>query len=275
MRPCPAARARRRALVALAGVLALMLVAAACGDDDDNASTGGSGGGSGPPLEGTAWELSADSPLGVTTANVTLTAQFEDGTVSGYSGCNTYNGPYTVDGSDMTIGPDLASTQMACPGAQMEVEQEFLTRLSQVAGFEIDNDTLTLSDDEGEVLLRFQATDRPAAIQGEWEVTGYYAGTAITSVLGDATLTAEFGEDGTVSGNTGCNTFSGPYEIDGENITIGPLATTLAACPTPELDRQQANYLAALDLARTFEVAGGQLTLFREGHTIAVSYVTG
>jgi heat shock protein HslJ len=262
-----------RVLLCLSGVL--VLVAAGCGDDDD-AETGSSDqSDGGPPLEGTTWQLTADAPLGVALAGAGVTARFEDGKLSGRSGCNEYNGTYEVDGDALTIGPNIASTDMACPAPQMAVEQAYLSRLPKVASFTIDVDTLTLADDGGETVLTYEATDAAQAIQGEWEVTSYYAGTAITSVLGGATLTAEFSSDGTVSGNTGCNTFNGPYEIDGENITIGPLATTLAACATPELDQQQANYLAALDLARTFEVAGGQLTLFREGHTIAVSYVTG
>jgi heat shock protein HslJ len=279
----PHPRPRRRASVlrtaaCLSGVF--LLVAAGCGDDDtetgasnEGAGSGGSGG-SGPPLEGTAWQLTADAPLGVALAGVGVTAQFEDGKLTGNSGCNQYNGTYEVDGDALTIGSDIASTQIACPAPQMAVERVYLTRLPKVASFEIDGDALTLSDEGGETLLTYEAIDAAAAIRSEWEVTGYYAGTAITSVLGGATLTAEFG-DGTVSGNTGCNTFTGPYEIDGQNITIGPLTTTLAACATPELDQQQANYLNALALARTFEVTAGRLDLFRVGHTIAVNYVSG
>jgi heat shock protein HslJ len=270
MRHSPAAHPRR-AIACLSAVL--VLVAAGCGDDD-NAETASSGEeGPGKPLEGTAWQLAADSPLGVALAGVGVTARFEDGAVSGNSGCNTYNGPYEVDGQDLTIGPDLATTEMACPAPQMAVERAYLTRLPKVASYAIDGDTLTLADEDGKTLLTFEATDPAEAIQGTWEVTGYYAGTAITSPLGGVTLTAEF-SDGRVSGNTGCNTFNGPYEIDGENITIGPLATTLAACPTPELDQQQADYLNALDLAVTFEVAAGRLDLLREGHTFAVTYVS-
>ncbi len=274
----PLAPARRRApllrvLLCLSGVLAL--VAAGCGDDG-NAETGSSGeSDGGPPLEGTTWQLTADAPLGVALANADVTARFEDGKLSGRSGCNQYSGTYEVDGDALTIGPNIASTNMACPAPQMAVEQAYLAKLPKVAGFAIDGDTLTLTNDAGDTTLKYQATDAAAAIQGQWEATSYYAGTAVTSVLGGATLTAEFGSDGTVTGNTGCNTFTGPYEIDGENITIGPLTTTLAACGTPELDQQQASYLNALDLARTFEVAAGRLDLFRDGHTIAVTYASG
>ncbi len=40
----------------------------------------------------------------------------------------------------------------------------------------------------------------------------------------------QFGSDGKVSGNGGCNQFSGTYSTDGENITFSPLIATRKAC---------------------------------------------
>jgi heat shock protein HslJ len=258
----------------LAGVSAVLLLAAGCGDDDTVDSVD-SEDASGTALEGTPWVLSADAPLGVALEAVAVTAQFDDGRLSGHSGCNSYTASYEVDGDSLTIGPDIAGTNMACPPAQSAIERAYLARLPKVTGYEIDGDTLTMKDDEGETILRFEATDSAQAIQGEWTVTSYYdGGTAITSVLGGVTMTAEF-SDGTVSGSTGCNSYNSPYEVDGQDITIGPFASTLAACGSPELDTQQNNFLAALELARTFEVAGDRLDLFREDGGYAVSFTSG
>jgi heat shock protein HslJ len=258
----------------LAAVVVVLLLGAACGDDDDTVSSVAPDDSSGTPLERTTWVLSADAPLGVASDAIAVTAQFQDGRLSGHSGCNRYTAPYTVDGDLLTIGPEIGGTSMACPPAQMAVEQAYVGRLPQVTGFAIDGNTLTMTDDEGDTILRYEATEGSEAIQGDWEVTSYYAGNAVTSVLGGVTMTAKF-EDGTVSGTTGCNSFNGPYELDGQDITIGPLASTLAACPTPELDTQETNYLNALQLAKTFQVTGDQLDLFREGGTYAVSFVSG
>jgi heat shock protein HslJ len=271
---------RHRARVAAALGAVLLLALAGCGDDDTATSAGsgngnssGSGSSGGSALEGTSWILSTDAPLGVALEAIAVTAQFKDGRLTGNSGCNSYGTTYEVDGDSLTVGPEIESTQMACPPAQMLVEQAYLARLPKVAGFSIDGNELTLTDDQGETILRYEATEGAEAIQGDWTVTGYYSGNAITSVLGGVTLTAKF-EDGTVSGSTGCNTFTGTYETDGDNITMGPLATTRAACPTPELTTQESQYLIALGLARTFEVAGNRLDLFREGDTYAVSYTS-
>ena len=57
--------------------------------------------------------------------------------------------------------------------------------------------------------------------------------------------TIEFTADGTVSGFSSCNTFSGAYELDATTITFGPLATTKMACERPA-SAVEADYLAAL-----------------------------
>ena len=242
-----------------------LIGAGTCGDDDDDDDEATAASASASPavdLEGTAWALTAEAPLGVSLENVSVTARFEDGTLAGQSGCNQYTTSYEVDGPSLTVGADIAGTRMACP-AETAVEEAYLERLPQVASYTIAGNILTLADDDGESILEYEAT-AGEGIVGSWTVTSYYAGDAVTSVLGGVELTAEFAT-GEVSGTTGCNTFNGPYETDGETIEIGPLAATRAACPTEELQQQEDDYLAALQLATTFTVSGGRLDLFRPG----------
>ena len=146
-----------------------------------------------------------------------------------------------------------------------------MSRLEQTATYEIDGDALVLMDDAGETLLNFRAVEGMEAIEGAWTVTSYHAGTAITSVVGGAALTADFGDDA-VSGETGCNSFNGPVQVDGTDIQIGPLSSTLTVCPDEELSQQEADYLAALAEATSFSVAGNRLDLFREDGGYAVTF---
>jgi heat shock protein HslJ len=254
-----------RWLLAATAVVAFV-AAAGCGDDD-------SGGGSTTGLEGTTWVLSPTADIGADLGDITVTARFDSGTVSGTSGCNTYTAGYEVDGSSLTIGP-AASTRKACGPAATAVEDAYLGKLSDVASFEVDGDTLTLSDDSGDDLLVFDAVAGEDAIQGDWEAVQYYTGDAVQSVVTGSTLTATF-DNGTISGSTGCNRFSGGYAIEGETITIGPLASTLAACENDELNQQEAAYLAALEAATSFSVAGSDLELLREDGGIAVTFTKG
>jgi heat shock protein HslJ len=159
---------------------------------------------------------------------------------------------------------------MACPDPQTAVEDEYLDRLPNVASYSIEGDTLTLSDADGGALLEYAATDMAATLIGDWTVTSYYTGDAVTSVVGNVELTTTF-DDQSVSGNAGCNSFNGPYTVDGDAIEIGPLASTRAACPNDELQQQETDYLAALELATSFAVTGDRLDLFRPGGTFAAT----
>jgi heat shock protein HslJ len=273
--------ARTTLLFGLAGAASLLAVA--CGGDDDDAepsATGAALASSAPAttaadggisLEGTAWTLAADSPLGVPLGDAVVTAQFDSGTLNGESGCNTYTTPYQTSGDSLTIAPEIAVTAMACPEPQMAVEDEYLERLPRTATYTVDGSTLTLADDSGEPLLVYEATVGADAILGAWNLTSYYTGDAVTSVSGDVTLTAEFTADG-VSGNGGCNQFNGPFTVDGQSITIGPLASTRAACPDEALQQQETDYFAALEMATTFQVTGNRLDLFRPGDTYAATF---
>lgn len=268
----------RRTLVLLSVLVVAGSVLVACGGDDGGGGTSGgggasSGGGSGKdqPLEGTQWVLDQQATrLTVVTPSAVVTAQFSsDGSLTGTSGCNRYNASYTVKGSSMTIGQP-AGTLIACAAPVMRVEQAYLARLPKAQSFSIDGSVLTIATGGGQSLV-YDALDPEKALAGDWVVTGYFRPGAIVSPVAGSELTATF-DAGQISGNSGCNQYSGPYEVDDTKITIGPLASTLRACADPAVDQQEREYLAALELARTFSLDGGGLTLLREDGGIAVSF---
>jgi heat shock protein HslJ len=226
------------------------------------------------PLVGTNWVLTDKSALGVSLSGVAVTASFAEDTLAGESGCNAYNTSYSVNGRRMTIGADIATTLRACPPGPAAVERAYLTLLPKTASFEISGSTLSLSDKNGKQLLVYRASTGAKALRGRWNVTAYYSGNAITSVVGNARLTAVF-TSRNVSGNGGCNSFSGPYRASGSAIQIGPLASTLRLCGNAALDTQEAQYLSALQLATTFRVTGPQLVLLRADGGIAVELAGG
>jgi heat shock protein HslJ len=222
------------------------------------------------PLVGTHWVLSGPRVVGAASADVTVTALFDGTTVSGESGCNAYHAPYDVDGRRLSVGREVGTTLRSCPRAPTAVERTYLQRLGRVTAFRIRGNTLSLSGRAGRALLTYRATVGARAIVGRWEVTGYYTGSAITSVVPNSTLTAEFGGS-EVSGDGGCNTFGGPYTVNGTSIRIGPLNSTLRACADDALNTQEAQYLMALELAASFQVKGNRLDLLRADGGIAVT----
>jgi heat shock protein HslJ len=202
------------------------------------------------------------------------TAEFTEDQISGSGGCNRFSGGYTTDGNTIRIGP-LASTMMACVGDAMTVEADYLARLDEAATYAIKDGTLTMINDTGQVVLSYKEAV-PVTLTGTtWSANGINTGTgAVSSLVADTTVTAEFAVDGTISGNAGCNTYTGTYEVADKKMTIGPVATTKKTCE-PDVSDQEANYLAALGRVTTFTIRGDQLELRDDKGALQAGYVAG
>lgn len=109
----------------------------------------------GDPLANTSWTLGSFEPGRVPLPNTTLTLAFDgSGRVNGNAGCNTYSGPYTLNGTVLTIGP-LASTEMACEPEVMDQEQLYLGSLQRAASFDLPGGQLVIFDAAGQEILRY------------------------------------------------------------------------------------------------------------------------
>ncbi len=110
------------------------------------------------PLEGTRWVVdglvSHDAVSSVPTG-VTASLVFADGSVAVETGCNTGSGTAAITDTTITFGP-IATTRMACPDPQMEVEALVTQVLSGEVAYEIDADTLRLSNGGVGLTLRAQ-----------------------------------------------------------------------------------------------------------------------
>jgi heat shock protein HslJ len=80
-------------------------------------------------------------------------------------------------------------------------------------------------------------------------------------------INADFDDGGNVGGTNGCNRYNGPYQAGGNSISIGPLMSTMMACPDIVMKQEQV-YMTALQSANTFEIKGDVLELSGEGFTL-------
>ena len=64
-----------------------------------------------------------------------------------------------------------------------------------------------------------------------------------------------------VSGNGGCNDYTGGYQVAGQALTVDALATTGLLC-ADDVMAQEAVYLAGLQAARGYEIIGARLRIF-------------
>ena len=247
------------------GFCAGLLVLAAC-------ATSGSQAGGGD-LTGKVWALTTlnGQPLAAGTG---ISAQFtSDGKVSGSAGCNTYLGKYSVSGSTIAFGASIATTMMACPQPVMDQESAYLKMLEAARIYSVKGDQLTLNGADKMTLATYKAQTQDLA-GTNWEVVGYNNGKqAVVSVMLGTTITANFGADGNLTGNAGCNDYNGSYTVKGDQITIGPLASTRKFCNDPEgVMDQEARYLSALGTAATYRIDGNSLELRTKDGALAADF---
>ncbi|MFA9432073.1 META domain-containing protein [Egicoccus sp. AB-alg2] len=122
------------------------------------------GDGAADRLDGT-WQLrSGAGPRGEVVMNDTVDVLLTiDGTDWTGSVCNRYVArDVEVDGTALAIG-DVARTEMACLDRDvMDAEDAYLAAFAEVTGFRVDEETLTLRNDEVELVYR-RAEAREAA----------------------------------------------------------------------------------------------------------------
>jgi heat shock protein HslJ len=218
---------------------------------------------SGPALEGTSWalqQLAVDATLTEVPSDVAASLYLQDGQASGDAGCNTFSGDYALDGDTLTFGP-MMSTMMICEGEKASTEAAYLAGFPLVASYLVEGDALRLLDGGGDPVMTFAAV-ATQAIAGSWVVTSYLTDRSdMAAPIAGSLLTAVFGADGTIEGDSGCNHVSGPYTLDGDRIAIGPLASTLVACASSDLQDQETRYLAALMASNAWSQDAGVLEL--------------
>jgi len=215
-------------------------------------------------IEGPIWRLTyvrGLDPIALRDAARPVTAGFKAGRISGYSGCNQFFGPYTVDRDRVVIGR-LAGSMMACEERAMAVENAVHAALSGTFRYVLADRHLTLLSGT-EPVLTFEAEPAPALEGVTWKITGFNNGRqAVVSPLSDTALSVTF-KDGFVEGSAGCNTFRATYTAQADRIVIGPAAVTRMTCAGDGVMRQEREFLSALASATTWGFMGKQLDMHR------------
>lgn len=125
-------------------------------------------------------------------------------------------------------------------------------------------------------LLVLAACATPPGSPGNGFTTPELAGTrwVITSIDGRAptgpALTADFGNDGRVSGDAGCNSYSGPFIQDGRSVQFGELLSTRRACVDAARQRQETRLLNILQGPTTLRLSRSSRLTVRgeEGYVV-------
>jgi len=107
----------------------------------------------------------------------------------------------------------------------------------------------------------------PSDVQGEWRLVSLTRQDSSTVLISDPTrFTLRFGDDGRLSVRADCNLCGGPYRLDGESLTSGPLACTKVFCATAPIDSE---FVAILDGRLSAERRGSRLILSSQRGSLA------
>ena len=105
------------------------------------------------------------------------------------------------------------------------------------------------------------ATRAPAdALIGVWRLTSYGLPSSPVPAVESVEAGLTFNADGTLTGNSGCNGYSGSYTVEGNQITFSPIASTRMACDKSIMEQEAAIH-QVLTGTVSFQIDGAQLTL--------------
>lgn len=97
-----------------------------------------------------------------------------------------------------------------------------------------------------------------------WDINGHGPG--------DKTYATLVFNPGRISGSGGCNRFSGVLEVKADAWQASDIALTRMEC-APELMKEEASFIAALEAARSHRVDGGVLTLLDQSGAVRLRLV--
>lgn len=192
------------------------------------------------------------------------TLNFNTGTFSGKSGCNNFNIPFDIDKKKISFGHGIG-TLMACAPDLMELEDEFNRTLGgNTFKIKYKGQTIRLINAKtGETAVVFNQPSTHDVLsfinQKEWKLIML---DNIAKDYGKASIRLDT-EEGRVNGNSGCNSFFGGFETDGDKISMPALATTRMACIDEDRSNTERKVLGYLsDGNLRFDVADQTLNFY-------------
>ena len=120
---------------------------------------------------------------------------------------------------------------------------------------------------------RSMSTDQRVLTGIEWRLISLGPAGSETTAVAGTTVTLRFGEDNRASGSTGCNSFSGAYQVRGDNISFSRLVSTRRACLDQNANEQEQRFLSTLGAANRFRLSKGRLTILSDRGRSVLNFV--
>lgn len=103
----------------------------------------------------------------------------------------------------------------------------------------------------------------PEKISGNWHVSSIQN----KAVIANSQAQLTFNIENKLSGSVSCNIIFANYTVEGDAISIGPIATTQKMCLPASMDQEQV-LLAALNKVKRFQLSNGELSMYDQQGTL-------
>ncbi len=105
-----------------------------------------------------------------------------------------------------------------------------------------------------------------------WTATGIASKGGVAALIAGSKATLNFAADGTLSGSAGCNSYTGRYEVTGNQVKFPTaFASTRKMCVNPGVMDQEQAFLKALSASTTGHIDGKKLELRDAGGALQIA----
>lgn len=123
------------------------------------------------------------------------------------------------------------------------------------------------------VLAACASQENGRSLVGPWRLAAYGPVDSPTPAVPDVDATLTLGEDGSLTGSTGCNELGGEYTVEGDQIAFRQVVSTLILCPDLQMAQEEAMLQVLSDTA-TFNIEGNTLTIINNGTVLVFAAET-
>ncbi len=218
-------------------------------------------------LAGSQWKLVSINDSGLVEDMYISLYFHNDGSFWGYSGCNTYEGSYSANASDMRIS-DGSATEIGCDEAINRQGKTFQNYLWNAASYSIENNYLKIYDPTNQQPLVFEKipelTMDPADLAGtSWQLEKIN-GVTITENQSATLVFYDSGNSGggSFKGYSGSYDYDFSYEAYGDSIKVTGESGYRTALIPRELRQDAGSYFPGMRLVGNYRLTSDELELY-------------
>ena len=181
--------------------------------------------------------------------------------ITGFAGCNTFNGNYMVKNGTQINFSQVANTMMMCEPFDMNVEKGLMDVLKTADNFTLNNGQLMLNVGRRAPLAVFAEMSKDPALNTYWSLKELNGKKVMMVANQEKEQGFMLRSGGKMTGFAGCNSFSGNYTLSGKNTIKfnSNIAMTTKACTDVKLNEQ--TFVNIFKTANNYQVKDNTLIL--------------